>query len=598
MNIMKKSILIIACLLVFIPVFSPLAALAAEDEGTVAGKEEVVYATLSPTGEGKELYVVNSLDVVEEGKVTDYGSYSSVKNLTDLSEITQSGDEVEMTAPEGKFYYQGNKEETELPWEFAITYSMNGEETAPDNLAGAAGELEIQIETDENEAADPAFFENYLLQISFAFDGEKTRNIETEEGMLANAGKDIQVTFTVLPEEEAELAVTADVEAFELAGIDITAVPQNMPIEAPDTDEFTGDILTLADALEEIDRGVLEMRNGTRELHDGTAALRRGSASFREGIEALHGGSNDLTEGSAAIKDALGAMESGLSEAEDVDLGDMSMVTGGLNELAGGLREAESGLNSLHEHFGAASEALDGAMNEIPEHDVSEEEIQALVQAGGNPETVSKLAEVYEASLIAKGTYNEIKEAFVAVESTLGTVTESLGMMAASIEEMENEFSRFLGETDIASPFEELQAGIAALSENYQEFHRGLVAYTDGVDELAAGYQDLDSGIGELESGTGELADGTGELREGTYELADAAKDMPEQVTEEIDDLLNQYDRSDFEAISFVSEKNKDVNAVQFVLRTEAIEMVEPEEREEETEEEKGIWDRFLDLFR
>ncbi|MEC5425801.1 hypothetical protein QGM71_20255 [Virgibacillus sp. C22-A2] len=47
-----------------------------------------------------------------------------------------------------------------------------------------------------------------------------SENIQDEDGMVANAGKNKQVTITVMPEKEEELVVEVDVvEDFELDGI-------------------------------------------------------------------------------------------------------------------------------------------------------------------------------------------------------------------------------------------------------------------------------------------------------------------------------------------------------------------------------------------
>lgn len=597
---MKRTMMLLLSFLLILSTVLPVSTSAeVEEEGSVAAKNEVVYATLSPNGDGKELYVVNNLEVEEKDKVIDYGSYHNLKNLTDLSELSQTDDKVEITAPEGKFYYQGDLEETDLPWEFEITYLLDGETVKPEELGGADGELEIQIKTKENENMDSIFYENYLLQISFPFDGEKTRNIETEDGMLANAGKDILVTFTVMPEEAGSFFVSADVEAFELSGIDINAVPQNMSIDAPDTEEFTEDIVTLSDALQEIDAGVLALKNGTADLHDGTSTLRDGSLSYYKGVAALNNGSSELIEGSSSINESLEVMSDSLEgEIDDRELGDMEVVTSGLSELAESLREIEAGLNELKSNYGLAYEALNEAMDDIPADSISEEEIASLYQSGADPDTVDKLVGVYEAALVAKGTYDEIKQAFTAVESTLETITPSLNTMATSIEETVEGFTDLLDSVDISSGISELQEGIRSLSENYQVFHDGLLAYTDGVGELASSYEDLDNGIGDLHDGVGELTGGVTELQDGTSELARATENLPEQVTEEIDEMLSQYDGSDFEAVSFVSEKNENVNSVQFVLKTEPIEIEEAKEDQETVEKEKSLWEKFLDLFR
>jgi len=65
-----------------------------EESGEFSSKDEVIYGTLSATGKSEEMYIVNTFDVKKTGKMIDYGSYESVKNLTDLSEIKQQGNKV------------------------------------------------------------------------------------------------------------------------------------------------------------------------------------------------------------------------------------------------------------------------------------------------------------------------------------------------------------------------------------------------------------------------------------------------------------------------------------------------------------------------
>src|SRR5699024_7166549 len=103
------------------------------------------------------------------------------------------------------------------------------------------------------------------------------------------------------------------------------------------------------------------------------------------------------------------------------------------------------------------------------------------------------------------------------------------------------------------------------------------------------------NGTQDLANGSADLADGISDLREGTEELADETSDLPEQFNSEIDEFMDEFDFSDFEPISYVSDENKDVNVVQFILQTEKIEV---EEEPVEEEEDKNIWTRFLDLFR
>lgn len=48
---------------------------------------------------------------------------------------------------------------------------------------------------------------------------------------------------------------------------------------------------------------------------------------------------------------------------------------------------------------------------------------------------------------------------------------------------------------------------------------------------------------------------------------------------------------------SFVSSKNTDVSSVQFVIKTEAIEIAEPEKAAPEPPEKLNFWQKLLRLF-
>src|SRR5690625_4742974 len=271
MHILRKRLFIMMMLLLM--VFNlPMPVNAEEDtkkadknqDGYVSSKDEVVYATLHPSGDQKEMYVVNMLEVTKAGKVVDYGHYESVKNLTDLTDIKQSEDTITVEAPEGKFYYQGNMTDTPLPWHFTITYYLDNEQVEAQELIGKTGHVQMDIDVKQHKKADKAFFENYILQLSLPFDADTTKNIKAEEAVIASAGKDELVTFTAMPDEEATFTAEADVEDFEMDAIEISGVPSTMSIDAPDTDDMTGDIQTLADAIAEVNGGVADLKQGVR----------------------------------------------------------------------------------------------------------------------------------------------------------------------------------------------------------------------------------------------------------------------------------------------------------------------------------------------
>ncbi len=606
MRRIKKFLLVFATIILMLPSFHVTAASndskpgedSSREKGKISSKDEVVYAKLNAAGKSRDTYVVNILDVEKAGKIVDYGSYSSLKNLTDLSRMEQMDNRVEFTAPGGKFYYQGNMDKKSLPWDISVSYFLDGKKIAPEELAGKDGHVQIRIATSANEKADPTFIENYLLQISVPLNQDICSNIKAPGAMIANAGKNKQITFTVMPEKEKELILEADAVDFELEGIDITAIPSTLPVDAPDINNLTGGMKTLTSAIGEVNKGVGQLENGITELNDGVKNLRNGSSDYKEGISAIAASSSELVNASRDIDQALETLNESLnSNPGETGIGDLKKLKEGLSQMAGGLRKASENLASLKENYAIAYSALNKAMKDIPEHEISEKEIKQLYRSGADHTVLDQLIETYSAARVAKGTYSSVKEGFGAVDVTLEQIGSSLAGMANNLDKVANGLSSTEEAMDIADSLAKLQKGLDTLSSNYKEFHSGLVKYTAGVGQLSSSYKEMHKGIEDLSKGTGELENGAGGLHEGTDELHKSTSDLPDQMKQKVDRMITDYDKSDFEAVSFVSPMNKNINSVQFVFKTESVKQEKPDETEKPAKEGKGLWARLKDLF-
>ncbi|WP_257009799.1 YhgE/Pip domain-containing protein [Evansella halocellulosilytica] len=568
------------------------------EAGEIDSKAEVVYGNLSATGDLNSIYVVNMLDVTKPGLIIDHGEYTSIKNLTDLSEIEAVNDSVQLQASRGWFYYQGNIEGAELPWDVDISYMLDGEEISPDDLPGSEGRLHVTLQTSENESANREFYENYTLQISLTLDTEIIRNIQAPDATIANVGKKRQLSFTVMPDRDGDISFLADVVDFEMEGIDISAIPLSMALEDPELDEMTKEMQTLSDAIEEINVGVSDLNTGVTELNDGVQSLNDGSNEYHSGMIEIKDSSSEIIHASEAIDDSLAVLNEEISGSSDeMDLSDLDQLPEGLILLADGLGEVADGLTVLNENFSAAYSALDDAMNGIPASSITEEDMQQLYSAEVDDEVIDHLIEVYVAAQTAKGTYDNIKEAFDAVETALKESSDAVKDMSDELTNIANDLSTSFENMEGLDALSELGEGIAMLSDNYGEFHSGLVSYTDGVSQLADSYEEIDSGINEITQGTSELESGVNELSDGTDELADETSDLPNQMQDEVNTMIDEYDKSDFEPVSFVSSENRNIDSVQFVLKTEAIEMDEEDSALEEEDEDPSFWERLMNLF-
>lgn len=290
-------------------------------------KEEVVYASLDSSGSTEQVYVVNVLNPSTPGEVTDYGDYESVQSLTESSDLSYSKGAVSVEVEGDSLSYQGNLVSKNLPWNIAISYLLDGKTVSASSLAGASGELEIQVATSKNVSVDSNYYENYLLQITITLPGDKSRNIVTEEGALALAGSDTQVTFTGMPDKEGSFTVKATIENFEMQGIGIAAVPFSMAIESPDTSEFTN-------SLEDLNKGVGELDAGTSELTSGIQSFSSGVSQLGTGLNGISDGMKEAANGAELLSSSSNSIKAGLDEAALGAAG----IQGGSNSFNSGLQ--------------------------------------------------------------------------------------------------------------------------------------------------------------------------------------------------------------------------------------------------------------------
>ena len=227
-----------------------------QQEAAILNKNEVIYATLAADGTVEAVYAVNHFEVSQAGGITDYGHYGAVVNLTSTAPLIHHEDSVSFQADRGNFYYQGNMTTTDLPWSFDISYYLDGVKTAPQDVAGKSGNLEIRVSTAQNESIDPVFYEHYLLQVSITLDADKCINIEAPDATMAIAGKNKVITHTIMPGSDGDIRVTAAVNNFTMGGLEISAGPFSMHLELPETDDLIGDFLKLSDAISDLNDGV------------------------------------------------------------------------------------------------------------------------------------------------------------------------------------------------------------------------------------------------------------------------------------------------------------------------------------------------------
>lgn len=74
-------------------------------------------------------------------------------------------------------------------------------------------------------------------------------------------------------------------------------------------------------------------------------------------------------------------------------------------------------------------------------------------------------------------------------------------------------------------------------------------------------------------------------------------KDMDTKITDKINEVIDPLSKNPQRIKSFASDKNTDIERVQFVIHTKAVEVEEPEKEEKPPEKELNFFERILALF-
>lgn len=511
-------------------------------------KDEIVYARLDGEGQVNGIFVVNTFTPESKGIVVDYGSYSSIKNLTDTTELIHDGESVQMNVTDELFSYQGDLNTSNLPWNIVIEYRLNGRTLQADELAGKSGKLEIEIRTTQNKAVDDAFYENYMLQITVPFSENNARNIASDDGQIAISGSTVQISFTGMPGKDGVFNASATVQDFEMDGITFAAIPFGMFFDV-DTDEFVEGFEELGDGVGELNDGASQLASGARELADGVNSLSSGASD-------LAGGTSDLASGLSVISSGVTTVANGLTTYQSALLEQAGSLEA---SLVGTSSEEAAYQNAMVTYVGAYAMIYSGAIAE----GVSSEQAHGIAAQN----TASQAAAV-QSALEALITANATNAGNLGSAEALKGAAAGIGSVADG---------------------ESLLGALNSLSS-------GMIELSSGADELSSGAKSLAAGTSELGSGSSSLASGAGELADGTSTLYTEIQEMPDAVQEEIDSMLEDYDKSDFEPVSFTSSKNTAVSLVQFVISTDSITIPDEEPEVEEVVDE-GALARFLALF-
>lgn len=602
-------------------------------------KSETVYAVMNGDGSIKSTTVSEHLYSASGlANVTDKTTLTDIQNTESDAEFTQNGEELVWNTNDTDVYYKGNTDKA-LPIDVKVTYALDGQEAALEDIIGKSGHLTVTVNLKNNETGtvnvngkDRTIVTPLITGVGVILGGDAS-NVTAEHGMIESAAKSSVAAFVTLPGVKDSLSgllpdevnsiedylqdtvtVEADVEGF--------TCPQVMVACATSTAALgTSNVFDLS-SINDLTDGINQLNDAMSQLMDGASQLVDGTSQLAGGVLALLDGANTLNNGAAALDDGLGQLTNGL----DTLSANNAALNAGAQQVADGVLASA---NKTLKEGGLIDEDMTWSNYEAVIDNILTMNDKTL--AAGRRKIVRTVWEQepsFKDSQLDLALYLSATKTNHDLEAALKLMQNfDASMLTGALEMVTNADAKNTAKAELKYQVENSQdmADVRALKTSLSQiqfFVSSVNQYTAGVQtaadgahsakdgsaQLAAGTKTLYDGVNTLNTGAGQLNDGAGRLNDGLNQFNEegiskltGALDQDQlhglkTVLDEMTDRLNDY-------TSFAGAPDDAESSVKFVYKTaETVAAADTTAAVTETVKEGNIftrlWQRIVNLFK
>ncbi len=602
-------------------------------------KSETVYAVMNGDGSIKSTTVSEHLYSASGlANITDKTTLTDIQNTESDAEFTQNGEELVWNTNDTDVYYKGNTDKA-LPIDVKVTYALDGQEAALEDIIGKSGHLTVTVNLKNNETdtvnvngKDRTIVTPLITAVGVILGGDAA-NVTAEHGMIESAAKSSVAAFVTLPGVKDSLSgllpdevdsiedylqdtvtVEADVEDF--------TCPQVMVACATSTAALGTDNVFDLSSINDLTDSINQLNDAMSQLMDGASQLVDGTSQLAGGVLALLDGANTLNNGAAALDDGLGQLTNGL----DTLSANNAALNAGAQQVADGVLASA---NKTLKEGGLIDEDMTWSNYEAVIDNILTMNDKTL--AAGRKKmvrTIWEQAPNFKDSQLDLALYLSATKTNHDLEAALKLMQNfDASMLTGALEMVTNADAKNTAKAELKYQVENSQdmADVRALKTSLSQiqfFVSSVNQYTAGVQtaadgahsakdgsaQLAAGTKTLYDGVNTLNTGAGQLNDGAGQLNDGLNQFNEegiskltGALDQDQlhglkTVLDEMTDRLNDY-------TSFAGAPDDAESSVKFVYKTaETVAAADTTVAETETVKEGNIftrlWQRIVNLFK
>jgi putative membrane protein len=602
-------------------------------------KSETVYAVMNGDGSIKSTTVSEHLYSASGlANVTDKTTLTDIQNTESDAEFTQNGEELVWNTNDTDVYYKGNTDKA-LPIDVKVTYALDGQEAALEDIIGKSGHLTVTVNLKNNETdtvnvngKDRTIVTPLITAVGVILGGDAS-NVTAEHGMVESAAKSSVAAFVTLPGVKDSLSglLPDEVDSIEdylqdtvTVEADVTELtcPQVMVACATSTAALgTSNVFDLS-SINDLTDGINQLNDAMSQLMDGASQLVDGTSQLAGGVLALLDGANTLNNGAAALDDGLGQLTNGL----DTLSANNAALNAGAQQVADGVLASA---NKTLKEGGLIDEDMTWSNYEAVIDNILTMNDKTL--AAGRRKIVRTIWEQepsFKDSQLDLALYLSATKTNHDLEAALKLMQNyDPSMLCGLVQLLTSEDAKNTAKAELKYQVENSQdmADVRALKTSLSQiqfFVSSVNQYTAGVQtaadgahsakdgsaQLAAGTKTLYDGVNTLNTGAGQLNDGAGRLNDGLNQFNEegiskltGALDQDQlhglkTVLDEMTDRLNDY-------TSFAGAPDDAESSVKFVYKTaETVAAADTTAAETETVKEGNIfthlWQRIVNLFK
>lgn len=382
--------------------------------------DETVYINMDYYGAPTNTRIVKGVNLNGHTEFTDFGDYKDVYNMSTFDEPTLKEDSVywKLNTDKNRFYYECIPNDTvniQMPWNFDVSYKLNGVPVEADQCAGASGTIQMDIHAVPNTYASDYYKNNMMLVCATGIDMSKALSIDAPGAQIQSFGTYKLVMFMGLPGEENTFTVRIGSNDFESMGLIMFMTPA------------TTSALDIMSSMRDIkDR----LENSGDNLYTGVSSMLSTMQAVQSSLSSMSSGISGIDQ----VRKQLIKDRGTLDPRTDAALNALDELTGKSDSLIPELNSAKETLTALNATTSSILTTLEESGEDIPEYQKLLNDVKTSL---GNLEDL--FDDLDDETDNSSWTIAQIRSASEDLQKELNALTEDLKSLSGSLDDLDLE---------------------------------------------------------------------------------------------------------------------------------------------------------------